>query len=171
MTTVIRGLKQWLKEHLTPSGGKASNVVHPHDGNLRGRPASSQSSAPRQQLPVYYDKPYYLGPDKGGAKPYRLLAEVMKETGRVALAKYAARGKQYLVMLRPSGEGIVMQQLLYADEVRAFSEVPLEPAEVSSKELDLAKLLVDQRAVESFKPETYEDDVKKRVLGLIQKKV
>jgi len=68
--------------------------------------------------PVYYDRPYYLGPDKGGAKPYRLLTEVMKETGRVALAKYAARGKQYLVMLRPSGEGLVMQQLLYADEVR-----------------------------------------------------
>ena len=89
----------------------------------------------------------------------------------MALARYAARGKLYLVMLRPFEGGIVMQQLLYADEVRPFSEVPLEPAEVSSKELDLAKLLVDQRAAESFKPETYEDDVKKRVLGLIQKKV
>ena len=121
--------------------------------------------------PVYFDRSYYVGPDKGGAKAYALLSEVMKETGRVALARYAARGKMYLVMLRPFEGGIVMQQLLYADEVRAFSEVPLEPAEVSSKELDLAKLLVDQRAVESFKPETYEDDVKKRVLGLIQKKV
>ena len=121
--------------------------------------------------PVYFDRSYYVGPDKGGAKAYALLSEVMKETQRVALARYAARGKMYLVMLRPFEGGIVMQQLLYADEVRAFSEVPLEPAEVSPKELDLAKLLVDQRAVESFKPETYEDDVKKRVLGLIQKKV
>ena len=121
--------------------------------------------------PVYFDRSYYVGPDKGGAKAYALLSEVMKETQRVALARYAARGKMYLVMLRPHEGGIVMQQLLYADEVRAFSEVPLEPAEVSSKELDLAKLLVDQRAVDSFKPETYEDDVKKRVLGLIQKKV
>ena len=121
--------------------------------------------------PVYFDRSYYVGPDKGGAKAYALLSEVMKETQRVALARYAARGKMYLVMLRPFEGGIVMQQLLYADEVRSFSEVPLEPAEVSPKELDLAKLLVDQRAVESFKPETYEDHVKKRVLGLIQKKV
>jgi DNA end-binding protein Ku len=89
----------------------------------------------------------------------------------VALARYAARGKQYLVLLRPVDNGIVMQQLYYADEVRPFSEVPLEPAEVTDKELDLAKLLVDQRATEKFQPETYEDDVKKRVLGLIQKKV
>lgn len=121
--------------------------------------------------PVYFDKTYYVGPDKGGAKAYALLSKVMLETGRVALARYAARGKQYLVMLRPLDGGIVLQQLYYADEVRAFAEVPLEPAEVSDKELALAKLLVDQRATEHFKPETYEDDVKKRVLGLIQKKV
>jgi DNA end-binding protein Ku len=121
--------------------------------------------------PVYFDKTYYVGPDKGGAKAYALLSKVMLETGRVALARYAARGKQYLVMLRPLEGGIVMQQLYYADEVRAFSEVPVEAAEVSPKELDLAKLLVDQRATDAFKPETYDDDVKKRVLGLIQKKV
>ncbi len=121
--------------------------------------------------PVYFERTYYVGPDKGGAKAYALLSEVMKDTGRVALARYAARGKMYLVMLRPFEGGIVMQQLLYADEVRSFSEVPLEPAEVSPKELDLAKLLVEQRTSNAFKPETYEDDVKKRVLGLIQKKV
>lgn len=121
--------------------------------------------------PVYFDRTYYVGPDKGGAKAYALLSKVMQETKRVALARYAARGKQYLVMLRPLDGGIVMQQLYYADEVRPFSEVPLEPAEVSAKELDLAKLLVDQRATDAFQPETYEDDVKKRVLGLIQKKV
>ena len=121
--------------------------------------------------PVYFERTYYVGPDKGGAKAYALLSEVMKKTGRVALARYAARGKMYLVMLRPFEGGIVMQQLLYADEVRPFSEVPLETADVNPKELDLAKLLVDQRAVDKFQPETYEDDVKKRVLGLIQKKV
>jgi DNA end-binding protein Ku len=121
--------------------------------------------------PVYFDRTYYVGPDKGGAKAYALLSEVMKETGRVALARYAARGKMYLVMLRPFEGGIVMQQLLYADEVRSFSEVPLETADVSPKELDLAKLLVEQRATDAFKPEAYEDDVKKRVLGLIEKKV
>jgi len=121
--------------------------------------------------PVYFDRSYYVGPDKGGAKAYALLSEVMKDTKRVALARYAARGKMYVVMLRPFENGIVMQQLLYADEVRSFSEVPLEPADVSPKELGLAKLLVEQRAAEAFKPETYEDDVKKRILGLIQKKV
>jgi DNA end-binding protein Ku len=121
--------------------------------------------------PVYFDRTYYVGPDKGGAKAYALLSKVMQETGRVALARYAARGKMYLVMLRPVDGGIAMQQLYYADEVRAFSEVPVETADVSAKELDLAKLLVDQRATDAFQPETYEDDVKKRVLGLIQKKV
>ena len=121
--------------------------------------------------PVYFDRTYYVGPDKGGAKAYALLSKVMQETGRVALARYAARGKQYLVMLRPVDGGIAMQQLYYADEVRSFEEVPVETADVSAKELDLAKLLVEQRAVDEFKPETYEDDVKKRILGLIQKKV
>jgi DNA end-binding protein Ku len=121
--------------------------------------------------PVYFDRSYYIGPDKGGAKAYALLSKVMLETGRVALARYAARGKMYLVMLRPLDGGIVMQQLYYADEVRRFADIPVETADVSSKELDLAKLLVDQRATDVFKPETYEDDVKKRVLGLIQKKV
>ncbi|MEP6995081.1 MAG: Ku protein [Acidobacteriota bacterium] len=121
--------------------------------------------------PVYFDRAYYVGPDKGGAKAYALLSKVMQETGRVALARYAARGKQYLVMLRPVDGGVVMQQLLYADEVRPISEVPIETADVSPKELDLAKLLVEQRATNAFAPETYEDDVKKRVLGLIQKKV
>jgi DNA end-binding protein Ku len=121
--------------------------------------------------PVYYDKPYYLGPDKGGAKPYHLLAEVMKETGRVALAKYAARGKQYLVMLRPSGEGLVMQQLLYADEVRPFSEVPLDDADVKEAELKLARMLVQESSSNAFKPEEYEDDVKKRIQEALDRKV
>jgi DNA end-binding protein Ku len=120
--------------------------------------------------PVYFDKTYYLGPEKGGAKAYRLLSEVMKETGRVALAKYAARGKQYLVMLRPLDGGLVMQQLLYADEVRPFSEVPLEATEIKESELQLAKLLVEQKASDSFRPEAYEDEVRKRVTDLIQKK-
>lgn len=121
--------------------------------------------------PVYYDKPYYLGPDKGGAKPYRLLAEVMKETGRVALAKYAARGKGYLVMLRPTAEGLVMQQLLYADEVRPFSDVPLDTAEVKEGELKLARMLVEESSSEDFRPQAYEDEVRKRVQEALDRKV
>jgi DNA end-binding protein Ku len=122
--------------------------------------------------PVFYDKPYYLAPEKGGEKAYRLLTEAMHATGRCALARYAARGKQYLVMLRPTEGGIVMQQLLYADEVRSFKEVPLNQGpEPKEAELSLAKQLIGQISNETFNPGAYEDDVKKRILGEIDKKV
>ncbi len=122
--------------------------------------------------PVYYDKPYYLSPDRGGEKAYRLLSEVMRRTGRVALARYAARGKQYLVMLRPKEGGLVMQQLLYADEVRPFSEVPKPVAgtEVKEGEFALAEQLVAQIATDEFHPEKYKDDVKDRILEAIHRK-
>ena len=123
--------------------------------------------------PVYFDRPYYLGPEKGGDKAYLLLAEAMRESGRAALARYAARGKQYLVMLRPTRDGraLVLQQLLYADEVRPFSEVPMNDAEVREAELKLAKQLIDQIAVETFEPTKYEDDVRKRIEADIKRKV
>jgi DNA end-binding protein Ku len=124
--------------------------------------------------PVYFDKAYFLGPEKGGEKAYRLLCQAMRETGRTGLARYAARGKQYLVMLRPTTEepgGLVMQQLLYADEVRSFSEVPIADAEVREPELKLAKQLIDQIASETFDPTQYEDDVRKRTQADIDRKV
>jgi len=121
--------------------------------------------------PVYFDGAYYLGPDKGGEKAYRLLNEAMKKTGRAALAKWAARGKQYLVMIRPVDQGLVMQQLLYKDEVRPISEVPIEDAEVKEAELKLAVQLVEQIASDEFRPENYEDEVRKRYHEAIQKKV
>jgi DNA end-binding protein Ku len=121
--------------------------------------------------PIYFEKAYYLGPDKGGSKAYWLLAEAMRSSSRVALAKYAARGKQYLVMLRPVEKGIVMQQLLYADEVRPISEVELEPETVKDAELKLARMLVDQSSSDSFRPEAYEDEVKKRIQQQLQRKI
>lgn len=121
--------------------------------------------------PVYFDGATYLGPDKGGEKAYRLLNEAMKKTGRVALAKWAARGKQYLVMIRPSGHGLVLQQLLYADEVRPISEVPIGDAEVKEGELKLATQLIEQIARDEFHPESYEDEVRKRYHEAIQRKV
>jgi DNA end-binding protein Ku len=124
--------------------------------------------------PVYFDKAYYLGPEKGGEKAYRLLAEAMRETGRSGLARYAARGKQYLVLLRPSNDqdgGIIMQQLLYPDEVRPASEVPMPDADVKDSELKLAKQLIEQIASETFEPTKYEDDVRKRIEADIQRKV
>jgi DNA end-binding protein Ku len=121
--------------------------------------------------PLYFEKAYYLGPDKGAEKSYRLLSKAMRETGRCALAKYAARGKQYLVLLRPLEDGVVMQELKYPDEVKAFSEVPLGEGEVKDAELKLAKQLIDQIASDEFKPETYKDEVKERILAQIQRKV
>jgi DNA end-binding protein Ku len=123
--------------------------------------------------PVFFDKPYYLGPEKGADRAYRLLAEAMRRSGRTALARYAARGKQYLVQIRPlpEGGGLVMQQLLYADEVRPFSEVPLEAGEVKEPELKLAEQIIEQIATDEFKPEKYRDDVRARVQEQIQRKV
>jgi len=121
--------------------------------------------------PVYFDKAYYLGPDKGGSKAYWLFAEVLRRKGRVALAKYAARGKQYLVMVRATDDGLVMQQLLYADEVRPFAEVGLTREPVKEAEMKLATMLVDQSSVDEFRPDEYEDEVRKRVHAQIEKKV
>jgi DNA end-binding protein Ku len=121
--------------------------------------------------PIYFDRPYYLGPDKGGDKAYRLLAKAMHETDRAALGRYAARGKQYLVMLRPVGDALVMQQLHYADEIRPQSEVPIGDADVKDAELKLAVQLVEQISTDTFRPESYQDDVRTRVRELIQKKV
>ncbi len=123
--------------------------------------------------PVYFEKPYYLSPEKGGDKAYRLLTEAMRDTGRAALARYAARGKQYLVMLRPStdGRGLILQELLYADEVRSMSEVPLPDGEAREAELKLAKQLIDQITAETFDPSQYHDEVKERVRADIERKV
>jgi DNA end-binding protein Ku len=119
----------------------------------------------------YLEKVYYLGTEKGGARAYKLLAQVLVGTGRVAIGKYAARGKQYLVMVRPMENGLVMEQLHYPDELRAFSEVPIEDADVKPAELKLATQLVEQAATDAFNPETYKDEVRERMLALIQRKV
>jgi len=121
--------------------------------------------------PLYHEKTYYLGPDKGGNRPYRLLSAALTKADRVAIAKYATRGKQYLVMIRPFGEGLVMEQLRYADEVRDFSEVPLEDGEVNDAELELAMQIINQAESEAFTPEEYEDEVRQRMEELIQQKI
>jgi DNA end-binding protein Ku len=127
---------------------------------------------PLEQVdPIYFEKSYYLGPDKGGERPYRLLAEAMKQTSRAALARYAARGKDYLVLLRPFAEGLIMQQLRYYDELRPFSEVPIGTAELREPELKLAKQIIDQIANDRFEPATYEDEVRKQTMDLIEQKV
>lgn len=122
--------------------------------------------------PIYFDTAWFLGPETGGERAYRLLAQAMRETGRCALAKYAARGKQYLVMIRPYEDGLLMQQLHYADEIKDFGEVPLgEDVEVDEKELGLAEQLIDQIANDRFEPEKYEDEVRLRLQSAIEQKV
>jgi DNA end-binding protein Ku len=120
---------------------------------------------------IYFDKAYYLGPDKGGARAYHLLAEALRSSGRIAVGRYAARGRQHLVLVRPKENGLLLEQLHYADEVRAFSEVPLEEVEVKEAELQLAKQLIDQAASDTFDPTAYRDEVRDQMMALIQRKI
>jgi len=120
---------------------------------------------------TYIDKVVYLGPEKGGDRAYRLLSAAMRETGLSALGRYAARGKQYLVLLSPMRDGIIMEQLRYAHEVRSFEDVPIGEAEVKEQELKLAIQLIDQIRSDRFEPEKYKDEVRERQLELIQAKI
>ena len=125
--------------------------------------------------PIYFDKTYYLAPDKGGNKPYALLARALRQSERCALGRWAARGKGYIVMIRPieseHGDALVMQQLLYAAEVRPVKEIDIPKTDVKDAELKLAQQLIEQQASDEFKPESYTDEVRKRVEAAVQKKV
>lgn len=120
---------------------------------------------------AYIGKTYYLGPARGGDKAYRLLGAAMRKTGWAALAKYAARGKQYLVLVRPVGDHLVLEQLHYAHEVRDIADVPSGEGEVADAELGLAVQLIEQIASEDFDPSKYEDEVGQRMLAAIERKV
>lgn len=120
---------------------------------------------------MYMDRVYFLGPDKGGDRAFTLLGEALKKTKRVAIGQWAARGKQYLIMIRPIGHGLAMEQLRYANEVRSIDEVPIPKVEVKKPELDMAVQLIEQTAKERFQPDKYEDTVKQRILEQIQRKV
>jgi len=121
--------------------------------------------------PVYFDKAYYLAPDKGGAKPYALLARALRESKRCAIGRWGARGKQYIVMVRPVADGLVMQQLLYAGEVRSIQEIDIPKGEVKDAELKLAQQLIEQQSSDAFDPAPYVDDVRARIEAAVQKKV
>ena len=122
--------------------------------------------------PIYYERAYFLAPDKGGAKPYALLTNAMRQSGRTAIGRWAARGKQYLVQVRVVEHGLVLQQLLYSDEVRSFDEVQIPSAKVNDTELKLAKQLIDSITTDSgFDASKYHDDVKERIEQMIAQKV
>jgi DNA end-binding protein Ku len=123
--------------------------------------------------PVYYDHPYYLAPGPGGAKPYRLLLEAMRETGKVAIARVVIRSKEQLVAVRPMGDALGMATMLFADEVLAPDRLDelADAAEVKTtkRELDIAKQLVDSLAGD-FEPDKYSDTYRADVLALIERK-
>ena len=121
--------------------------------------------------PIYFQKANYMAPDRGGDRAYALLAKALQETGRWALAKYAARGKQYLVVLRPVGKGLVMHQLYYPNEIRSMDELDLGEPLIKDNELKMAIQLAEMGANDEFHPENYRDEVKERIRSLIQKKI
>jgi len=120
---------------------------------------------------IYLDRAYYLGPDKGGDRAYRLLVESLKETGRAALGQYAVRGQQYLALVRPLGDVLVLEQLHYADELKAAADVPQGETKIKPAELSLAKQLIEQSSTDEFHPEEFRDTVRGRVMEAIQQKV
>lgn len=121
--------------------------------------------------PLFYDKSYLLAPDKRGAKPYALLAEAMRRSDRCALAKWAFKAKQYIVQVRANEDGLILQQLRYAEEVRSLADLNIEKADVSNSELQLALKLVDTIAEDDFSPEDFQDEERARVLAAIDEKV
>ena len=122
--------------------------------------------------PIYFEKTYYLGPDKGGEKAYRLLADAMAKTDRVALAKFVMRGKESLVLIRPAQDGLMLHTMYFADEVRDFGEIEKgQSAKIKEGELELALKLVDELSNGDFKPEQYQDEYRLRVLDLVNLKV
>src|SRR5436190_24191010 len=127
---------------------------------------------PREAIdPIYFQKANYMSPDKGGDRAYALLAKALHETGRWALAKYAARGKQYLVVIRPLDKGLVMQQLFYPNEIRSFNELDLGDAVIKDNELKMAVQLAEMGASDEFHPENYKDEVADRIKKQIQQKI
>lgn len=121
--------------------------------------------------PVYFDKAYYLAPDKGGAKPYALFAKALRESGRCAVGRWATHGKEHIVMIRPVDDGLVMQQLLYANEVRSINDIDIPKTDVKDAELKLAQQLIDQQASKRFDPTAYKDEVSERIEAAVQRKV
>jgi DNA end-binding protein Ku len=120
---------------------------------------------------VSVEKSYYLGSDKGGDKAYLLLAQAMTSKGKVAIGRWAARGKEQLVVVRPYQDGLILHQLYYANEVRAFSEID-GPAKltISDKERDLAEKLIDQLSSDAFEADKYHDTYSDKVRAAVEQK-
>jgi DNA end-binding protein Ku len=121
--------------------------------------------------PVYLDEAYYLGPDKGGSKPYHLLARALEKAEHVAIARFILRGKESLVLIRPFQHGLILHTIYFHDEIRDFGEVERgASAKIRENELALALRLIDELANEEFDPKKYDDEYRRRVLALVKEK-
>jgi len=152
---------QFTEEELKALEGEASRMI------------DIAEFVPLDQVdPIYFEKTYYLGPDKGGEKAYRLLTDTMKQSGRVALARYVMRGKENMVLIRASQNGLMLHTMYFADEIRDFTEVDKgENAKLKPGEMELAQRLVNELATDKFKPEQYTDEYRTRVLAAVEQKV
>jgi len=122
--------------------------------------------------PLYFEESYYLGSEPNAAKAYRLLADAMSQSGRVALGRYTMRGKEHLVLIRPFGKGLMLHTVYYSDEVRPAEDVDqAENEPVKDAELTLAKRLIDELTEKDFDPSKYHDQYRERVLEVAQQKV
>lgn len=121
--------------------------------------------------PVYFDGTYYLAPDKGGAKPYTLLATALRKTGEAAIGRWVSRGKEHIVVIRPMGDGLALHQLHFKAEVRDVKDLGIENAPVTDGELKLAEQLIEHLTAKRFDPNEYHDEFHSRIEAAIQKKV
>jgi DNA end-binding protein Ku len=121
--------------------------------------------------PVYFAGTYYLAPDKGGAKPYTLLAMSLRKSGQCALGRWVSRGKEHIVVIRPIEDGLALHQLHFQAEIRPFKDLGVTPAKVSPAEMKLAEQLVDHLKEKEFEPGEYTDEFKERVRAAIKEKI
>lgn len=121
--------------------------------------------------PILFDKAYYLAPDRGGARSFALLAQAMREMDRCAIGRWTWRGRQNVVMLRTTGDGLVLQQLFYADELRSPAALEIATGDVKSTELALAKQLIEANSTDAYDPAAYVDEVARRIEHAVERKV
>ena len=158
---------------------KKNEYVELSDEELKAMEEAANRSVDIQEFvplaavdPVYFEKTYYLGPDKGGEKPYRLFSSAMRKQNRVAVAKFVMRGKENLVLIRPTSDGtrLILDVLYYADEVRNIQDIETPASKIKDREIGLAERLITELSNEKWQPEKYRDTYRERILELIKMK-
>jgi DNA end-binding protein Ku len=123
--------------------------------------------------PIYFDHPYYLGPDKGAERAYALLARAMADRGRVAIARFVLRNREHLAAIRSTGDVLLMATMRFADEVVSPDElddvIPDEVEDPQDREIEMAGALIDQLSSE-FEPDRYRDEYREELLAMIERK-